>query len=112
MNDEYETMSAWIEEVPEQQGKADGLAKERAGVKVLAHGEARCEDKNRINSPELSAEHVATNNACSSEPCNTIEISDLYSIGHQQVTKTQLENGEAVPFFTQDRIGRSQRRGG
>ncbi|KIK32875.1 hypothetical protein CY34DRAFT_64408, partial [Suillus luteus UH-Slu-Lm8-n1] len=26
-------------------------------------------------------------------------ISDLYSIGHQHVTKAQLENGEAVPFI-------------
>lgn len=59
----------------------------------------RCEDKNRTNSPELSAEHVATNNTCSIEPHDTIKISDLYSIGHQEVTKTQLENGEAVPFI-------------
>jgi hypothetical protein len=71
----------------------------KAGVEVLVCREATCEDNDRIYSPEVSAGSVAKSIACTIESRDTIEITDLYSVGHQHTAKSQLENGEAIPFI-------------
>lgn len=68
-------------------------------IEVLACVEARCEEKIRINSPELYAKAVAKDVKCITNSRSAIEIVDLYSVGHPQTTKAQIENGEAVPFI-------------
>jgi hypothetical protein len=71
----------------------------KAGVEVLACREAMCEDNDRIYSPEVSNGSVAKSIACTIESHDTIEITDLYSVGHQHTTKSQLEHREAIPFI-------------
>ncbi|KAG1732316.1 hypothetical protein EDB19DRAFT_1831430 [Suillus lakei] len=57
----------WTVDVKQQNTPTQSLKNKQAGIKVLACEEARCKDEIRTNSPELSAEHVAKNNACSIE---------------------------------------------
>jgi hypothetical protein len=73
-------------------------AEMRARRMVLVCKEAPREDIDPSIRPELPATPIVTRVQA---PCDTIDIVDLYSVGHVETTKEQLEMKEAVPFIHQ-----------
>jgi hypothetical protein len=65
---------------------------------VLTCKEALHEDIDPSICPEFPATPIVT---CVQASCDTIDIVDLYSVGHVETTKEQLEMKEAVPFIHQ-----------
>jgi hypothetical protein len=61
--------------------------------------EAIHKDNDRTISPETPA--LDNDTTCTTLPYNTTKVVDLYSAGHLQTLKTQLESGESVPFMHQ-----------
>ncbi|KAG2752854.1 hypothetical protein P692DRAFT_20723185, partial [Suillus brevipes Sb2] len=70
----------------------------RARKTVLVCEEAPREDIDPSIRPKFPAIPIVT---CVQASSDTIDIVDLYSVGHVETTKEQLETKEAVPFIHQ-----------
>lgn len=65
---------------------------------ILMYMEALHENTDPPTCPKLSTTPIVT---CVSAPLNTINVINLYSVGHVTITKEQLEVKEAVHFIHQ-----------